>query len=57
MVSRVTVYPVESLLDMIHFVNTGNGIVPMVVDQQALLSEAQHFPVDFKDVRGQQSGK
>src|SRR6266498_2997985 len=57
MVSGVTVYPVKSLLDVIHFVNTGNGIVPMVVDQEALLNESQHFPVDFKDVRGQQSGK
>jgi magnesium chelatase family protein len=57
MVSGVTVYPVKSLLDVIHFVNTGNGIVPTVVDQQALLSEAQHFPVDFKDVRGQQTAK
>src|SRR2546430_13083637 len=25
MVSGVTVYPVKSLLDVIHFVNTGNG--------------------------------
>src|SRR5512141_65850 len=54
MVSGVTVYPVKSLLDVIHFVNTGNGLQPTVVDQQALLSESQHFPVDFKDVRGQQ---
>src|SRR6476660_6396034 len=44
MVSGVTVYPVKSLLDVIHFVNTGNGIVPTVVDQEALLSESQHFP-------------
>lgn len=55
MVSGVTVYPVKSLLDVIHFVNTGNGIAP--VDQEALLNEAQHFPVDFKDVRGQQTAK
>ncbi|HEX6802489.1 MAG TPA: YifB family Mg chelatase-like AAA ATPase [Terriglobales bacterium] len=57
MVSGVSVYPVKSLLDVIHFVNTGNGIVPTSVDQQTLLSEAQHFPVDFKDVRGQQTAK
>src|SRR6202171_3245937 len=42
MVSGVNVYPVKSLLDVIHFVNTGNGILPMVVDQAALLTEAQH---------------
>src|SRR5229473_490236 len=57
MVSGVEVYPVKSLLDVIHFVNTGNGILPMAVDQESLLSEAQHFPVDFKDVRGQQTAK
>jgi len=57
MVSGVAVYPVKSLLDVIHFVNTGNGILPMAVDQASLLSEAQHFPVDFKDVRGQQTAK
>jgi magnesium chelatase family protein len=57
MVSGVTVYPVKSLLDVIHFVNTGNGIAPVAVDQEALLNEAQHFPVDFKDVRGQQTAK
>jgi len=57
MVNGVEVYPVKSLLDVIHFVNTGNGILPMAVDQESLLSEAQHFPVDFKDVRGQQTAK
>src|SRR5713226_7832865 len=57
MVSGVAVYPVKSLLDVIHFINTGNGILPMAVDQEALLTEAQHFPVDFNDVRGQQTAK
>jgi len=57
MVSGVEVYPVKLLLDVIHFVNTGNGILPTVVDQESLLSEAQHFPVDFKDLRGQQTAK
>src|SRR5947209_8570172 len=57
MVSGVSVYPVKSLLDVIHFVNTGNGIIPVAVNQEELLNEAQHFPVDFKDVRGQQTAK
>src|SRR5438270_381014 len=57
MVSGVAVYPVKSLLDVIHFVNTGNGILPVAVDQESLLSESQHYVVDFKDVRGQQSAK
>ena len=37
--------------------NTGNGILPLKVDSDTLLSEAQHYVVDFKDVRGQQTAK
>ena len=57
MVGGVDVYPVRSLLDVIRFVNTGNGIVPLKVDSDTLLTEAQHYAVDFKDVRGQQTAK
>ncbi|PYV56638.1 MAG: magnesium chelatase [Acidobacteria bacterium] len=57
MVSGVDVYPVRSLLDVIRFVNTGNGILPMKVDSDSLLDEAQYYAVDFKDVRGQQTAK
>lgn len=57
MVEGVAVYPVKSLLDVIHFVNTGNGILPLEVNSERLLSESQQFVVDFKDVRGQQSAK
>jgi len=57
MVSGIEVYPVKSLRDVIHFVNTGNGIAPVTVDGDTLLGEAQHYAVDFKDVRGQQTAK
>ena len=57
MVAGVEVYPVRSLLDVIHLVNTGNGIIPLKVDGDTLLSESQHYVVDFKDVRGQQTAK
>ncbi len=57
MVGGVDVYPVRSLIDVIHFVNVGNGVVPIKADSDALLREAQHFVVDFKDVRGQQTAK
>ena len=57
MVGGVEIYPVKSLLDVIRFVNTGNGIQPLKVDSETLLSEAQQFLVDFKDVRGQHSAK
>lgn len=57
MVSGVDVYPVKSLTDVIHFVNTGNGVAPMKVDGDTLLSDSQQHFVDFKDVRGQQTAK
>jgi magnesium chelatase family protein len=57
MVGGVSVYPVKSLLDVIRFVNTGNGISPVTVDTEHLLTESQQFTVDFKDVRGQQTAK
>jgi magnesium chelatase family protein len=57
MVAGVEIYPVKSLIEVIRFVNTGNGVLPLKVDSEALLSEAQQFLVDFKDVRGQHSAK
>jgi magnesium chelatase family protein len=57
MVEGVSVYPVRSLLDVIHFVNAGNGILPLTVDSDTLLRESQQYLVDFKDVRGQQTAK
>jgi magnesium chelatase family protein len=57
MVSGLDVYPVKSLLDVIHFVNSGNGIVPVRSDGDSLLRESQQFFVDFKDVRGPQTAK
>jgi len=57
MVGGVEVYPVKSLLEVIHFINSDNGITRLQVDGDQLLTEAQHFPVDFKDVRGQQTAK
>jgi magnesium chelatase family protein len=56
-VSGVEVYPVRSLMDVIHFVNTGNGILPLKVDGDTLLSDSQQYLVDFKDVRGQRTAK
>ncbi len=56
-VAGVTVYPVKSLMDVVHFLNAGNGIQPVKVDSVALLNQAQQFSVDFKDVRGQLTAK
>jgi magnesium chelatase family protein len=56
-VEGVKVYPVKSLLDVVHLINTGNGVVPIEVDSRALLEATEHLSVDFKDVRGQHTAK
>ncbi len=60
-VEGVNVYPVASLLDVIQLLNTSLLGVPQRepfrVSTEALLGELQHFGVDYKDVRGQQTAK
>ncbi len=60
-VEGVNVYPVASLLDVIELLNTQLlGVTqrePFRVSTEKLLGELQHFSVDFKDVRGQQTAK
>ncbi len=57
MVGGVEVYPVKSLLDVIRYINSGNGVSQLQIDTDQLLSQAQQFHVDFKDGRGQQTAK
>ena len=59
MVSGVTVYPVKSLLDVIHLVSTAQVKSRRLQGQSRRTAErAPAFsPVDFKDVRGQQTAK
>ncbi len=62
MVSGVEVYPVKSLLDVIHFVNTGNGILPMAADGEAgprssLRRRAQHSDDRASGVRQDHAGQ
>ncbi len=56
-VNGVNVFPVTSLMDVVHLLNGGDSILPLHVDAAVLLSEAQQFTVDFKDVRGQHTAK
>src|SRR5580698_8031004 len=60
-VEGINVYPVSSLLDVLELLNTSVvGSIqrePFRVSTEALLGELQHFPLDFKDVRGQQTAK
>jgi magnesium chelatase family protein len=60
-VEGVKVYPVASLGEVRELLNAaGNGGIhtePYRVETSKLLGELQHFPLDFKDVRGQQTAK
>src|SRR5271163_3835181 len=60
-VEGVNVYPVKSLLEVRELLNSavlgGTTAAPLKVATSDLLSEMQHFPFDFKDVRGQQVAK
>ena len=60
-VEGVNVYPVSSLLDVLELLNSSVvGKIqrePVRVSTQTLLSELQHFPLDFRDVRGQHTAK
>ncbi|HEX3662939.1 MAG TPA: YifB family Mg chelatase-like AAA ATPase [Acidobacteriaceae bacterium] len=60
-VDGVNVYPVDSLLQVRELLNqAANGgiqAVPFKVEAEQVLGELQHFPLDFADVRGQQTAK
>ncbi len=60
-VEGVNVYPVRSLLEVRDLLNAASfGTLttpPLKVETKTLLEEMQHFPHDFKDVRGQQVAK
>ena len=60
-VEGVNVYPVSSLTEVRELLNAAaNGGIktqPFKVESSKLLGELQHFHLDFKDVRGQQTAK
>jgi magnesium chelatase family protein len=60
-VDGVNVYPVQSLNEVREMLNAAaNGgiqVQPYRIDTKELLGELQHFPLDFSDVRGQQTAK
>jgi magnesium chelatase family protein len=60
-VEGVNVYPVKSLLEVREMLNAASfgaiPIVPLKVQTSELLDELQHFPFDFRDVRGQHVAK
>ena len=47
----------RSLIQVVHLTNERKWSAPREVNRAELLDKAQQFTVDFKEVRGQQSGK
>jgi magnesium chelatase family protein len=59
-VSGVNVYPVASLRDAVQLIEelrSQNPPAPLKVDPDAILVRANHYNVDFREVRGQLSAK
>ena len=60
-VEGVNVYPVKTLLEVREMLNAASfgaiPVAPLKVNSSELLEELQHFPYDFKDVRGQHVAK
>ena len=57
-VNNLDVYGMDTLLDVIQFLNGANQFQPTVIDTRREFYEQQaHFECDFADVRGQESVK
>jgi magnesium chelatase family protein len=60
-VEGVDVYPVHTLLEVRELLNSASfGAIaakPLKIEAAVLLNELEHFPYDFKDVRGQHVAK
>jgi magnesium chelatase family protein len=60
-VEGVDVYPVHTLLEVRELLNSASfGVItakPLKIEAATLLNELEHFPFDFKDVRGQHVAK
>jgi magnesium chelatase family protein len=56
-VEGIEVYAVRSLPQAVDLINAPENFAPVRVDAQQMLAEASQYPVDLRDVRGQQSAK
>jgi magnesium chelatase family protein len=60
-VEGVNVYPVKTLTEVRELLNSASfgtiQAIPLRVEANTLLNELEHFPHDFKDVRGQHVAK
>jgi magnesium chelatase family protein len=56
-VDGIEVYGVRSLPQAVDLINAPESFAPVRVDARTLLAEAGQYPVDLRDVRGQQAAK
>ena len=57
-VNKLEVYGMDTLMDVINFLNGNNSYEPTVIDTRREFYEQQdHFELDFADVKGQESVK
>ena len=50
----VSIYPVSSLTEALEFLQKTRDIQPFRTDLAALFNRARQYPIDFKDVKGQE---
>jgi magnesium chelatase family protein len=56
-VTGLDVYPVESLRAVVELINSESLPEPLKIDTTSLLENLSHYPVDFREVRGQLHAK
>ena len=56
-VSGLDVYPVKDLREVVTLLNLAELPEPMTLNVEEMLSEADRYPVDFREVRGQMHAK
>jgi magnesium chelatase family protein len=57
MAGTVPVFPVRSLKEAVHFLEDETAIKPHEIDISTVFEEARRYPIDFSDVKGQESAK
>jgi magnesium chelatase family protein len=58
MVEGLEVYPMDSLVETVSFLNGGYKIIkPYYVDIKKIFTTEQRYPIDFADVKGQENVK
>ena len=50
----VSIYPVNNLTEALEFLEEKSTITPYTSDLKALFNTARNYPIDFKDVKGQE---